>query len=284
MKYIKSVSISVPSGTGNAESGVKKASGMAEKLMAEMGKRAENIGVAKDGGDYLKGIEHPETVSVPKENVPPDEPVTEEPKNIPKAAVPEPEREKRPPAKPLESTISMLDRDDDGVSAISEKAELEKRVKRGVRIVGEVFNAYIVVEAAGCMYLVDKHAAHERIIYENMKTGKRDGGIQLLLEPVSVTVSSKEAEAISEYGDYITKTGFSFEEFGVNTYLLRGLPPEVDISDGKDLFVFLAGQLACGNGRAVGDIFDKASVYGGLQGGGKSGAENLRSQQCGYHR
>ncbi len=258
MKYIKSVSISVPSGTGNAESGVKKASGMAEKLMAEMGKRAEDIGVAKDGGDYLKGIEHPETVSVPKENVPPDEPVTEEPKNIPKAAVPEPEREKRPPAKPLESTISMLDRDDDGVSAISEKAELEKRVKRGVRIVGEVFNAYIVVEAAGCMYLVDKHAAHERIIYENMKTGKRDGGIQLLLEPVSVTISSKEAEAISEYGDYITKTGFSFEEFGVNTYLLRGLPPEVDISDGKDLFVFLAGQLACGNGRAVGDIFDKA--------------------------
>lgn len=258
MKYIKNVSISIPK--GSAENAGAKTPGMAEKLMAEMGKSLGDIGAPNDKSDYLKGIENPESIAVP--NADNAESYAESRATAPqftaKPAVNASDREKRPPAKPLETTVSMLDSDDDGVSGISEKEVLEKRVKRGVRIVGEVFNAYIIVESEGCMYLVDKHAAHERIIYENMKTGKRDGGIQLLLEPVSVTVSSKEAEAISEYGDYITKTGFSFEVFGVNTYLLRGLPPEVDISDGKDLFVFLAGRLACGNGRAVGDIFDKA--------------------------
>lgn len=251
MDYIKKLKISVPQGTLNDS---EKPKGTAEMLMAEMGKTVSDI---SGESDYFSGIENPNSVKAQPEDKSKAN-HADEVKNESKVGKIVSVNDGRPPAKPLEQTESMLDEGDDRVSKISDKSELERHVKRGVRIVGEVFNAYIVVEAAGCMYLVDKHAAHERIIYENMKTGKRDGGIQLLLEPISITVSSKEAEAISEYGDYIAKTGFSFEEFGVNTYLLRGMPPELDISDGKELFVFLAGQLACGNGRAAGDIFDKA--------------------------
>ncbi len=136
--------------------------------------------------------------------------------------------------------------------------ELQARVKQGITVIGEAFNSYIIVERDGVLYIIDKHAAHERIIYESLKNAKKESGSQLLLMPLTVTLSSEEAMAISENGEYLENIGFVFKEAESGQYIIDGIPSEIDISDASEIFVYLAGQIASAGGRAIGDIFDRA--------------------------
>ena len=126
------------------------------------------------------------------------------------------------------------------------------------KYIGEAFDTYIIAERGGKLYLVDKHAAHERIIYERIKHSSDNNDAQLLLEPVCVTLTAKEFDAASHNNDYFRKIGFDFDEFGDNAYLIRSVPYGIDLSDVKDIFTFLAGKLADGNTKSAGEIFDKA--------------------------
>ena len=78
------------------------------------------------------------------------------------------------------------------------------------RIVGELFNAYVVVELGEKMLLVDKHAAHERVIFERLKAGmkKGDRASQLLMLPLEVMLTSDEVSVIDEYRGEIEAVGF----------------------------------------------------------------------------
>ena len=124
--------------------------------------------------------------------------------------------------------------------------------------IGEAFDTYIVCQYKQSLYLVDKHAAHERIIYEKLKRNEYENGSQYLLEPINVTLTAKEAEAANENKSYFEKIGFEFDEFGVNTFIIRSLPTPIVQSDAKDVFTFLAGKLAEGNSKSAGEIFDRA--------------------------
>lgn len=151
--------------------------------------------------------------------------------------------------------------------------ELLKRVTKGVTVIGEAFNSYIIAERDGVLYVIDKHAAHERIIYESLKKKKRDGGAQLLLVPLSVSLTADEAIALCENGDYLKKIGYEFEEFGSNTYIIRGVPAEIDISVAEETFIYLAGQIAKAGGRAIGDIFDRALYTAACKAAVKAGTQ-----------
>ena len=133
------------------------------------------------------------------------------------------------------------------------KHELVKAV-----YIGEVFDTYLIAERAGSMYLIDKHAAHERIIYERIKHASDTNDAQYLLEPVSVTLTPKEFDAVRDNTPYFTAIGFDFEEFGSDTFLVRSKPTSIENSDIKDVFTFLAGRLAEGNTKSAGEIFDRA--------------------------
>ena len=124
--------------------------------------------------------------------------------------------------------------------------------------VGEVFDTYLIVQYHESMYLIDKHAAHERIIYEKIKHASDNNESQFLLEPVALTLTPKEFEAACQNVSYFTKIGFDFEEFGSDALLIRSMPSILDISDVKDVFTFLAGSLAEGNNKSSGEIFDRA--------------------------
>lgn len=126
------------------------------------------------------------------------------------------------------------------------------------RYVGELFNTYIVVERGNSMYLIDKHAAHERIIYEKIKHSSDNNEAQYLLVPIPVALTPKEYGAVSAGTEYFAKIGFDFEEFGGDSVILRSVPAIIDISDAGDIFTFLAGKLADGNMRSAGEIFDRA--------------------------
>ena len=124
--------------------------------------------------------------------------------------------------------------------------------------IGEAFNTYIVAQNGQSLYLVDKHAAHERIIYEKLKKPDHENSAQYLLDPINVVLTPKEAEAAIENKEYFEKIGFDFDEFGQNSIIIRSIPTPITQSDAGDVFTFLAGKLAEGNKRSAGEIFDRA--------------------------
>ncbi len=137
--------------------------------------------------------------------------------------------------------------------------------------IGEAFNTYIIAQYRNSLYLVDKHAAHERIIYEKLRKPEHENSAQYLLEPLHITLTPKEAEAAVENKQYFEKIGFDFDEFGANTVIVRSIPLPIAQSDTKDVFTFLAGKLAEGNSRSAGEIFDRALFTAACRAGIKAG-------------
>ncbi|MBR5540445.1 MAG: DNA mismatch repair protein MutL, partial [Clostridia bacterium] len=92
-----------------------------------------------------------------------------------------------------------------------------------IRLLGEALRTYIIVEWNGSVHFIDKHAAHERILYNELKqTAGHDA--QILLAPLSVSVSREEYGALAEAIEQLKQAGFELEEFGGNTLLVRAVP------------------------------------------------------------
>lgn len=167
------------------------------------------------------------------------------------------------------------------VEVRKQDAFVEKRDLIDTRYIGEAFNTYLLVERAGRLYLIDKHAAHERIIYERIKHAADNNEAQYLLDPVAVTLTSGEYEAVSRHKAYFERIGFDYDDFGDNTYLIRSFPTSLGLGAVADTFTFLAGSLADGNPRASGEIFDRALFTAACKAAIKGGnlftdADNLR--------
>ena len=108
------------------------------------------------------------------------------------------------------------------------------------KIVGIVFNTYIVIEIKDEMYVIDQHAAHERIMYEKIKKNYYSGGekeSQLMLLPDIITLTHKEMEIARENMDMFEKAGFMVEEFGENTIKLSGVPEMCLDLETKEMFL-----------------------------------------------
>ena len=91
--------------------------------------------------------------------------------------------------------------------------------------------------------------------------------------PLSVNLAPDEAMALSENGEYLENIGYVFEEFGSNTYLIRGVPAEIDMSVAEETFIYLAGQIAKAGGKAIGDIFDRALYTAACKAAVKAGTK-----------
>ena len=111
------------------------------------------------------------------------------------------------------------------------------------RIVGELFETYLVLEQGERVLLVDKHAAHERLLYERFKAEADRNSRQVLLAPVSVTLSSEEYGALLQNRDALTQAGFLIAEFGFNTVLVREAPMTAADFSLPELVADLAQQL-----------------------------------------
>lgn len=101
--------------------------------------------------------------------------------------------------------------------------------KAPLRYIGEAFATYLIAERDDHLVLIDKHAAHERILYEKLVAnyGAVDG--QMLLEPVTVNLDAAEKNALTENEALLAKAGFEVEDFGGNSVLIRAVP--VDAAD-----------------------------------------------------
>jgi DNA mismatch repair protein MutL len=94
-----------------------------------------------------------------------------------------------------------------------------------LRLVGQVAAAYLVAEGPDGLYLIDQHAAHERVLFERfMEERGSNIASQALLQPAAVEFSAAEARLISDQLPILTEIGFQVEPFGLNTFLVRGIP------------------------------------------------------------
>ena len=108
-----------------------------------------------------------------------------------------------------------------------------------IRIIGEVFTTYILAEYGDSVVFIDKHAAHERILFEKIKQSEHDS--QMLLEPIAVPLAKEEYAAILDNLDLIIRTGFDVEDFGASSVIVRAVPTVLVGEDIKNLVYEMAG-------------------------------------------
>ncbi len=164
------------------------------------------------------------------------------------------EKEKQPEEKQTEYSVSSIPRS----SASEEITELPE-----YKILGEAFNSYIIVESDGTLLMIDKHAAHERILFEDMKKNISSGAdSQLLLLPITLRLSAEESDALSQYSDDIRATGFDFMVEGNGRDVsLTAVPTGLSNDQAETFFVTVTGQLASGTGSLAvtrGQFYEQA--------------------------
>ena len=139
------------------------------------------------------------------------------------------------------------------------------------RIVGEIFNTYILLESGGELILIDKHAAHERLIYERLLRQRENPDSQMLLTPLPITLDKNQYDAVTGSIGLLAQAGFEVEDFGMGTVLLRSVPTILSGDDAEGAFLEIAGQLRAGQTSVTTDKIDwiyhtiacKSAVKGG---------------------
>ena len=140
----------------------------------------------------------------------------------------------------------------------------EQPVIPDYRIVGEVFHSYLIVETGDKMLLIDKHAAHERILFEKLKASLAEVEVvsQMLMLPVEIMMTSGEVEALKEYNAELEKIGFALR-YARNTVSVDAIPESVDVGDVSDMLQAMAGRVlnATGSVKLTRDIIFEKALY-----------------------
>ncbi len=132
------------------------------------------------------------------------------------------------------------------------------------KYLGEAFNSYILLEHEDVLILIDKHAAHERILFEDMKNNIKDGAdSQILLLPLIAELSNEELDAVDNYRDEISALGFEFSVTGNHEATITAIPSSISADEATTLFVTVCGQLASGTGNlsVTKNIFFEQALY-----------------------
>ena len=115
----------------------------------------------------------------------------------------------------------------------------DKELKYSYKIIGQLFDTYIILELDNEVLLMDQHAAHERMIYEKLTrmNSEKEMAYQVLLSPVAVTLSASEYDAVDGKKEELEKFGFVVEDFGSNTVLVRQVPVSLRDDDIKNVIL-----------------------------------------------
>ena len=132
---------------------------------------------------------------------------------------------------------------------------IEEAKKSNIRIIGQLFDTYWLTEAEDKLFIIDQHAAHEKVLFErNMKTfANRDYTSQQLSPPIILSLTMQEQNALKNNLEELTKLGFEIDEFGGNEYAIVAVPDNLYHLDAKQLFFELLDDMVTefGSGRAT---------------------------------
>ena len=165
----------------------------------------------------------------------------------------------------------------------SENIEIKTLIdedKQSFRFIGEAMNTYIIVETDNNkLVLIDKHAAHERIIFEKLKREKGTGSVQLLLIPITVTLEKNEYTVAIEHLDMFRNVGFDVEDFGNGTLIVRSAPSYLRNDDIEDTIIEIFGYIAENRKNVMSEhmewIYHNISCRSAIKAGDSSTAKEL---------
>ena len=148
-----------------------------------------------------------------------------------------------------------------------------------LRYVGEVFRTYILAERGDELCLIDKHAAHERQLYEKLAANYGNVPSQLLLQPAAIDLSAEEKQALLENQPLLENAGLDVADFGGSTVLLRAVPADVEPQNAEDLLVEIADRLLKGSRDALNEhtewVLNSISCRAAIKAGDKSSPQEL---------
>ncbi len=136
-------------------------------------------------------------------------------------------------------------------TATPEQTVMAPPAPEPLRLVGEVFKTYIITERGSELCLIDKHAAHERILFEKLAKDYGNVPAQMLLVPVQVNLTAGEKSALLQNLELLADAGVEVEDFGGPTVLVRAVPADVTVDDVEDMVVELAAHLLNGGRDAL---------------------------------
>ena len=148
--------------------------------------------------------------------------------------------------------------------------------KPNYKLIGEAFDCYVIIEYNGELLIIDKHAAHERIIFEDLKRQRENDNrisSQMLMLPLSIGLGSEELTAATEYQDELKSVGFDFEINGA-VCDIKSVPEAISLDDAETLFVKMLDEIIEGKGKpsitdsvrrekALYQVACKAAIKGG---------------------
>lgn len=147
------------------------------------------------------------------------------------------------------------------------------------RVIGEAFKTYILVEQGQKLLLIDKHAAHERMLFEKFRAAQDSIETQMLLVPVTVTLSKEEYSAVLENLDLLAKAGYGIEDFGNGMVILNECPTAVADGDLSSVVMELAGYLADNRKELIPEkldwIYHSTACRAAIKAGDKTSAYEL---------
>ena len=145
--------------------------------------------------------------------------------------------------------------------------------------VGEAFQTYIITQRGDELCLIDKHAAHERQIYEKLAADYGNVPSQLLLAPLVISLSAEEKQALLENTGLLENAGIEVGDFGGSSVLLRAVPSDVEQKDLEDMLVEIAAKLAKGSRDALSEqtewVLHSVSCRAAIKAGDRTSPEEL---------
>lgn len=148
----------------------------------------------------------------------------------------------------------------------------EKPAELPVTVIGEAFKTYIIVQQGESIFLVDKHAAHERMLFNELVRNDSKRSTQMLLTPITVTLSKEEYSSVLDNLDMLMQAGFAVEDFGYSVVIVRECPMEISADEVADVVAELAGYLVENRQKLIPEkkewLFSlmacKAAIKGGM--------------------
>ncbi len=141
----------------------------------------------------------------------------------------------------------------------TKKIESDNLLKQEIRIVGEIFGCFFIIQHGENLILVDKHAAHERIIFENLISNSHKSCSQVLISSVTLNFSNLEYDILINNIEYINEIGYKIEDFGLGKIIVREIPAYLDEKDIQSSLCEIASFLMKRNSEC--EIYDLKRIY-----------------------